>query len=98
MIRASEVNHKTNTLHDAVYEWQTAVYILNEHMRIAGYYLCDRFHLWHQSTPLLHAWFSSEEKVHQNLYTSSWLVGTNEEIRAMAEVYSQIQVGLKKYL
>lgn len=96
--RTSEVHHKIHTLHDAVYEWQTSIYLLNEHMRIAGYYLSDRFHIWHQTIPILNSWFSSEDKVHQSIYNTSWLVGLHEEIRAMAEIYAQIQVSSVEYV
>lgn len=92
--RTNEVHRKIAKLEEAILEWQTANFIINDNCRIANYFAAERFHNWHQTIPLLQSWLWSEEKSHQCLYSSASFAGLYEELQAYYDIRQQIQVPL----
>jgi hypothetical protein len=90
--RTSEVHNKIKKLEEAILEWQTANFIINDNCRVANYFAAERFHNWHQTIPLLQTWLASEEKIHQCIYSSASFAGLFEELQAYHDVKEQIQV------
>ena len=90
--QTGDVETKIEKLEDAILEWQSANFIINDHCRVANYVAAERFQNWHQTVPLFQSWLSSEDKVHQSIYSTAVLAGYHDELQAYYLAKEQLQV------